>query len=99
MKTGKWPEEVDHIDGDTSNNRWNNLRVATHQENLRSTKIRSDNKTGFKGVSLNKNGRFVAQAKVNGKQTYFGLFDTPEEAAEVIRNVREEHYGAFARHE
>lgn len=100
METGEWPDEVDHMYGDTSDNRWDKIRPSTHKQNLTSTKLRKDNTSGYKGVSWNKNmKKYVAQAKVNGKQTYFGLYDTAEEASKVIIKVRNEFFGDFARHD
>src|SRR5258708_29459456 len=52
---GGWPkEEMDHIDRDSSNDRWVNLREATGYENKYNCSLRSDNTTGYKGVSWNK---------------------------------------------
>lgn len=101
IEDGVMPEfEVDHIDGNTSNNKRTNLRKSTHKENLTSTKLRKDNTSGHKGVYYKKDlGKFVVQAKVNGKQTYFGIYLTLEEAAEKARQVREEYFKEFARHE
>lgn len=83
-ETGKWPmHQIDHCDGDTSNNRFANLRDATtrvNQQNQR--KPRSDNTTGYLGVSRSK-GRFVAQISVAGKYHSLGYFDTAEEASQA----------------
>jgi hypothetical protein len=87
--TGEWPSaEVDHIDGDRTNDQWNNLRdvpLRMNRENIR--KARSDNtSTGFLGVRINrKNGdaRYQARITVKGKEMHLGRFDTPEEAHEA----------------
>ena len=50
---GYLPEFVDHIDGDKANNRIENLRAATKEENCQNQKIRSTNKSGCKGVRWN----------------------------------------------
>ena len=76
---------IDHINGNKSDNRISNLRDVTHSENLRNQKKpRSDNKSGFLGVCIHKriNGeiKFGAQIRTDGKPTFLGLFDTPNEA-------------------
>ena len=80
--TGAWPKDcIDHIDGDKTNNRFSNLRECTHAENHQNSKGRSHNTSGFTGVSLYKKlGRYGANIRVNGKQIYLGLYDTPEQA-------------------
>lgn len=96
--TGEWPKhEVDHIDGDPTNNSWANLRAATHAQNTRNTKLRSTNTSGFKGVYALK-GKFCARVMINGKSTYLGIFDTVEAANAIACATREEHHGEFARH-
>lgn len=90
---------IDHIDGDRLNNRPSNLRPATDQQNAGNV-LRSfrHNTSGFRGVSRNsKTGKWHAQIKLFGKQTYLGRFDTPEEAARCYDAAARKHFGAFAR--
>lgn len=97
--TGKWPADaIDHINGIRDDNRWANLREATWQENLRSTKRRIDNTSGFKGVR--KEGtKWVASIYPNRKRIKLGTFDTPEEAHAAYCAAAEQLYGEFARPE
>jgi hypothetical protein len=84
---------VDHIDGDRRNNRIDNLRAATLSENVRNSRARGD---WPKGVYRNVRGRFVAQIKSGGVNTYLGSFATPEEAHEVYTVEAQRRFGAFA---
>jgi hypothetical protein len=92
------PPEIDHRDGDPSNNNINNLRAATHHQNMANSRIKSNNTSGFKGVGLVMNGRFRARICRNGKLVHLGCFDTPEEAAAVRRKVAEASDGEFVCH-
>lgn len=68
--------QVDHIDGDRRNNRIENLRVVSHQENGRNVKVPSNNKSGVIGVCWDSfNGKWYAQIKSGGKNIFLGRFD------------------------
>lgn len=98
MFYGRWAEQIDHIDGDRSNNLLSNLREASNAENNRNTKLRSTNQTGFKGVCYNKiNKNYNARIMVNYKGIHLGCFDTPEEAHEAYKKAALELHGDFAR--
>ena len=90
---------IDHIDGDRTNNRPENLRPATDQQNAGNVlKMFRHNTSGYRGVSFNtRSQKWHAQIKVFGKQTYLGRFDTPEEAAAAYAEAAEKHFGQFAR--
>lgn len=47
--------EVDHLDGNSLNNRKNNLRIVSRLENIYNTNARIDNKIGIRGVCKTKN--------------------------------------------
>ena len=79
--TGAWPkDQIDHIDGNKSNNRFANLREATQSQNMQNQRraMRS-NKIGVLGVSLDR-GKFRAQIWFDGKQKFLGYFATAEAA-------------------
>jgi len=96
---GFMPEYIDHIDGNRLNNRIENLREATKTQNGSNMKLRSDNKTGFKGVTFHKtNKRYHAQLKVNGTNKHVGYFDTVELANDALVKARNELHGEFANH-
>ena len=78
---GSWPSEmIDHINGDASDNRIENLRDATPQENSRNQKRRRNNTSGVLGVNR-VDGKWRAQIHHNGRNLTLGRFSTIEEAA------------------
>ena len=93
---------VDHKDGDRLNNTRGNLRQASNLQNSHNAKVRSDSKSGFKGVQRHVNHERLAkpwQAKitVNGKVRSLGFHATAEEAARAYDHAAREHFGEFAR--
>ena len=90
--TGEFPTlQIDHIDGEKTNNAWNNLRLATNKQNAENTKLSSKNTSGYRGVTFRKEyGKYEANVKHNQKRFYLGSFATAEEAAEAARNKRAE---------
>jgi len=70
------PEQADHANGDSTNNRWANLLASTHAENGRNRSMSRANKSGVTGVTWSKRaGKWVANVRLNGKQHYLGYFD------------------------
>jgi hypothetical protein len=96
---GEWPTgDVDHINGDSSDNRICNLRTATKSENHGNRVLISRvNTSGYRGVSLHKSGRWYAQLSKNGKHVLFKTFDNIEEAARAYDAAALEHFGEFAK--
>ena len=79
---GDWPiKQLDHINRDKDDNRISNLRLADNKEQQENIEMWSHNRSGFRGVSLIKNGSFQADIKIDGKTRYLGTFSTLEEAA------------------
>lgn len=92
------PAELDHVNCLRTDNRIVNIRPATHAENGRNRTMRSDNTTGYKGVSWNKRDqRFQARICVDQKLKHLGYFDTVEEAGAAYARAAKEHFGEFAR--
>jgi hypothetical protein len=90
--------QVDHIDGDTLNNRRSNLRLATHTQNQQNKRRYKNNTSGFKGVYWDKQClKWKALIAVNGKRKLLGLFNTPELAHSAYCAAANEHFGEFAR--
>ena len=77
-------QEVDHINGNKLDNRRDNLRFCTRQENLRNFPKLKRNSSGFKGVSFcSRSGKWRARIAVNKKEILIGRFDTKELAADA----------------
>lgn len=91
-------EKVDHINGNRFDNRRCNLRLATQQQNCRNARIMKNNRSGLKGAGYH-NGKWQAQIVIDGKKTYLGIFNTPEEAHEAYCQAAKQHFGEFARFE
>lgn len=97
MHHGYLPEEVDHIDGDPTNNKIENLRPATHAQNMRNVKTSVANRSGRKGVYWHKSlRRWTAGIRVDGKQTSIGAFDSMLDAVAARIAAEREHYGEFS---
>lgn len=96
---GEWPPyEIDHINGNPLDNRWENLRLATREQNARNCG-RKMSKTGVRGVYLEpRTGKFYVQLRNGrGNRTCLGTFDHLYEAKEARENAAAVHHGEFAR--
>lgn len=88
-------KEVDHRDGDGLNNCRDNLRPATHAENMRNNR-QKPSECGFRGVQ--KHGpSWQAKVSINGKLIAIGTFPTPEDAARAYDRVATTIHGEFVR--
>jgi len=96
--TGQWPEhEVDHRNGMPADNRWQNLREATHSQNLRNTPKRQGTSSQYKGVHLHKaSGKWTAHIRYEGCFHYLGIFANEEDARDAYLKAAHEHHGEFA---
>lgn len=81
--------EIDHINGNRDDNRVINLREATRSENQQNVGKRSDNSSGFTGVSWNaKTKSWKAQIAVNKKKIHIGLFSDPSTAHQAYLSAK-----------
>lgn len=97
MKTGEWPIEIDHINGDASDNRWENLREVNHIENHRNRPINKNNTSGIIGVSQTCDGKWAAQITVNGKNKSLYCGRSLEKAV-AARDAANHKYGFHKNH-
>lgn len=92
------PKVIDHINGDSLDNRISNLRKCTFQENMYNQKLRIDNSTGVKGIRLSSHGKWRVVITSNKIVHHFGYFDDFFEACCVCYSNRNKLHGNFARH-
>lgn len=84
MVHGTEPQEIDHIDGDRTDNRPGNLRSVSKAVNARNRALQSNNTSGCVGVLWTKD-RWEARIKLNGRTTCLGRFHNFEDAVKARR--------------
>jgi hypothetical protein len=97
--TGEWPKnEIDHINGDSSDNRWENLRDITRTQNqLNQNFLYVNNTNGLMGISKTPSGKFKVQLGINGQRCRLGTFETMEEAHQVYLETKRRGLGFWLR--
>lgn len=97
---GYLPKGIDHINGNSCDNRIENLRPANQSQNMSNAKLSKANTSGIKGVYWDKTvEKWIARVCVNYKAINLGRYDTLDEAAAVIKQKRIELHKEFARNE
>ena len=96
---GHLPEfEIDHINGDRSDNRIANLRDVTRTENSKNLSMRSDNNSGVVGVCWSSlHNKWSAEIADNGKKVFLGLFVDINDAIKA-RSIAESKYNYHSNH-
>jgi hypothetical protein len=96
---GVVPEQLDHINRDTADNRIENLRVANASENTCNRRLFVNNTSGCKGVSWHKHRqKWFAYVDVQKKRKSLGYFDDLELAELVSTEARDLYHGKYANH-
>ena len=82
MHYGEMPDgQIDHVNGDRADNRIENLRVVTNQENQMNKRVQSNNKGGTQGVYWDKRrGKYQVHLKAGGVKKSLGRFKDWHEA-------------------
>jgi hypothetical protein len=98
MSYGVAPEFIDHINGVRDDNRLENLRSVSWEENTKNAKRRADNVSGVTGVSFySPKGTWRARINYKGRTVLLGYFKTPAEAV-AARRAAEKIYGYHENH-
>lgn len=99
LHTGVWPgKEIDHINGDRSDNRIENLRLATDSEQQCNRRMDRRNSSGVKGVYWNKKaGKWQAYITKHGRITYLGIYNSIDDAKAARARAEERLHGEFVR--
>lgn len=100
MHHGKVPEamEIDHIDGDRSNNLIGNLRCVSRRDNCKNKRLLEKNTSGMHGVRFDEvKGKWVVRIGFGGRNLFFGYFDSKDEAIKQ-RIKQNEHLGFHENH-
>lgn len=96
--TGRWPPNgklVDHRNGIRGDDRWKNLRVATHSQNARNR--RATTASGRVGVYPAKSGRWTATIWLDGRNRNLGTHESMTAAAAVREAAERRHFGDYSR--
>jgi hypothetical protein len=97
LKNEEPPAIIDHIDGNRTNNRINNLREASKSQNSSNCTQNKNNTTGFKGVSYNIiSKQYISRIFHNGKEIWLGSFNTADAASLAYQNKSLELHGEFS---
>ena len=96
---GNFPDQVDHIDGNQTNNKIENLRSVTGSQNCMNKKISIRNTSGYKNVHWHEAAKkWRVQLKTKGISKNFGCYEDIELADLVAHEVRDKYFGRYARH-
>lgn len=89
--------DVDHIDGDKTDNRKVNLRKCSRAQNNQNASIRSDNKSGFKGITWHKkSNKWLAFININKNRIHLGTFGSKKEAIATRAHAEAIYFGEYS---
>ena len=97
LMCGRWPNVIDHVNRNRTDNRWVNLREANKAGNAKNAGLRKDSQSGYRGVSYRKsNGKWRAYIQTDGVQHHLGFYATAEEAHLARQAVISQHHKQFS---
>lgn len=89
-------EHIDHIDGDSLNNKRDNLRIVSIQENNKNRQKIKMKSSKYKGV-VKRGNKFSAQIDVDKNRIHLGYFEREKDAAEAYNTAAIKYFGSFAK--
>ena len=91
---------VDHINGNTLDNRKSNLRICTNQQNCFNHAVSCNNSSGYTGVTWHRlANKWQVHIRFNKKTLYLGLFENIDDAVAVRKQAEKQYFGEYARGE
>lgn len=95
----RWPaDQIDHVNGDKTDNRISNLREATNFQNGKNLKLSVKNTSGVCGVTFDRQtGKWRATIKIDGKQRCLGRWLVFQDAVAARRAAEKKYFGEWAR--
>jgi len=98
IMNAKKGQQLDHVNGDTLDNRKENLRFCSTSQNLANRKRFINNRSGYKGVDWRPiEKKFRARLSINKRAIHLGYFSDPKDAAFAYDRAAKEYFGSFAR--
>jgi hypothetical protein len=90
--------DVDHINGNKSDNRRSNLRIVTRLQNCHNAPKRTSNTSGYKGVGFDKRkNKWRARFRYKGSEMFLGYFENKHDAARMYNFWAKDLFGEYAR--
>lgn len=95
---GPFEGMIDHINGDTTDNRIENLRPTTRSLNACNA-VRANNTSGFKNVFwIKRISKWHVKVRAEGRRISLGYYDDKDEAIRVAKEAMDKYHGEFARY-
>lgn len=87
---------IDHKDQNIKNNTRINLREATYSQNAVNSKLNIRNKSGYRGISFEKNGKLKVAFRYKKQDIYIGTYNTIKEAIIAYNRAIKLYFGEYA---